>query len=1427
MHRLHLLCLALLLATSLAPAATYYVAPGATSTNWSAATSMATPCTPSTAMANAVAGDQVYFLEGQYDVGFVASPADPYYHSALEPAHSGTDGSPITFAAHPGANVVMNGLVSTSSGTTFNEEMIYVFSTGDKDYIIFDGFKIQANGGTKMGAIRVGSNSGSSDRCIIRNCIFNGGSEPIHNINGQGTDQRPGIRIERTKDLLIQKNILYNYRNVANMTNTMAIRAVTDINTIVERNEIYNCTQGFYAGDSKNCSIRYNYIHDNGGGVNFTGEGSVQHSDHRIYHNVFARNSKQGVVLSTSDAATGDNFQSYNNTFFGLNPSYVNLSLGAGKNRRVCNNLFQGDKSSEFGIFSLNATSSFPSEIAECDFNQFGAVPMSFQVRTHSMANIYTNYTTLASWQASNSLAGGGSPDVHSLTSDPLFENTSGTMTQLADFALRSESPCRGTGKDGADMGALVTKVGPGGISVPDIGKPTAPTGLAGISPSSTQISLTWLPSSDDSGIIAGYKILRDGTQVGIARGPSFGDTGLRYSTAYSYAVVAYDEANNDSAAAAITVTTVPSEDVTPPPAPANVSATAVAPTSLIVTWNPSVDPTVGILTTGLAKYRLYRGAGLLATINYADTYNPCTYTVTGLSPSTSYTFRVEAVDAANNVSVRSDPATVVTPPVGSVRGPTTIYVDNRLVADVTDGGYSIAGRNHSGNDGNAYVMIQAAVNAMQPGDKIVVRGGTYLESVHIPATKDGSAWAEGKYNKISSYPGEWAVIDVQNQLRPGMQALGNAGSYLKYWWFEKLEIKNASATGNVGTSSERDHAVGLAIKGGPFKVRWCSIHDNMALTGSNNPGGIVGRELHGSVIEYNYFVNNGSIDTGTHNSAHALIYSDYNWNNIAWGGYTNPTGRGAGSVFRYNYFDTGATVGLKYKGDQLFSGRNIPDKADWDDTYQDFGDKVHHNIFKGASSYALGAHEDFMQVFNNIIDSCTNGIMIAYEPAGQLYKVVSYNNTILNVANVPLVRFGRNQDSYTRIPEEKLHFGWDYNNLISGSKDKNGYSPTHALNVVPIQNPGSGGNDILYSLGQYFCSNNYIHKPQTAAIFRIQNLDYTAAQFEAQTLTQGPRVVYYDAPASPRTPFMGTSGSAAYRADGEFELKAGIKIKNGGIGGAHPYLPGVTIPFYVGAVNPNDSAWVDGVLGLANTGNLQNGSSSDAPWIEGAIPSSDSTPPTDPTALFGAATSPNSVFLTWLDASDNFEVVGYRIYRNGALVGATDSPNYADISLLAGCTYSYQVAAFDAAMNVSGPCAPVSVATPAANSFAAWRVDSFGADAGNDAIAGPNADPDGAGLTNFARYAFGLAARGRVAPPTALGTVTVGQNRFLTLTFPRRAVATGLSYSVESSTDLIIWTPVPGLIYAPGASPVTAQDTVALGAAGPRRFLRVRITQP
>jgi hypothetical protein len=79
-----------------------------------------------------------------------------------------------------------------------------------------------------------------------------------------------------------------------------------------------------------------------------------------------------------------------------------------------------------------------------------------------------------------------------------------------------------------------------------DTEPPTNPTNLRVTGATSSSISLAWNASTDNIGVV-GYRIYRNGTQVGTASGTTYNDTGLSGNTTYSYQVDAYDGKPNYS----------------------------------------------------------------------------------------------------------------------------------------------------------------------------------------------------------------------------------------------------------------------------------------------------------------------------------------------------------------------------------------------------------------------------------------------------------------------------------------------------------------------------------------------------------------------------------------------------------------------------------------------------------------------------------------------------------------------------------------------------------------------------------------------------------------------------------------------------------------------------------------------------------------
>jgi chitodextrinase len=89
-----------------------------------------------------------------------------------------------------------------------------------------------------------------------------------------------------------------------------------------------------------------------------------------------------------------------------------------------------------------------------------------------------------------------------------------------------------------------------------------------------------------------------------------------------------------------------------------------------------------------------------------------------------------------------------------------------------------------------------------------------------------------------------------------------------------------------------------------------------------------------------------------------------------------------------------------------------------------------------------------------------------------------------------------------------------------------------------------------------------------------------------------------------------------------------------------------------------------------------------------------DTTPPSVPGPVTGAAMSSVQIELNWGRSTDNVKVVGYKVFRNGVAVAQVTGTAYSDTGLMPATTYAYSVAGVDNSGNVSAHSAPVSVAT-------------------------------------------------------------------------------------------------------------------------------------
>ena len=101
--------------------------------------------------------------------------------------------------------------------------------------------------------------------------------------------------------------------------------------------------------------------------------------------------------------------------------------------------------------------------------------------------------------------------------------------------------------------------------------------------------------------------------------------------------------------------------------------------------------------------------------------------------------------------------------------------------------------------------------------------------------------------------------------------------------------------------------------------------------------------------------------------------------------------------------------------------------------------------------------------------------------------------------------------------------------------------------------------------------------------------------------------------------------------------------------------------------------------------------------WLSvSTFAASDSQAPTIPSGLTTTNIAYTTVSLQWNPASDNIQVKGYLVYRDGKEMTTTVKTSYTNKSLIPGNKYVYFIKAFDAAGNVSGSSALITVTTTA-----------------------------------------------------------------------------------------------------------------------------------
>jgi hypothetical protein len=339
----------------------------------------------------------------------------------------------------------------------------------------------------------------------------------------------------------------------------------------------------------------------------------------------------------------------------------------------------------------------------------------------------------------------------------------------------------------------------------------TTPPVVIAFSVPDTSTSLTvpinTLAATDNVGV-TGYLVDESATKPYATAGgwTATAPVSYTFTTAGNRTIYAWakDAAGNVSASMSVSVAvTLP--DTTAPLVPTSVTATVASSSQINLTWTASADPVVtGQVTSGVAGYKVYKDGTLVAATTAT------TYSATGLSNSTAYSFTVSAYDAAGNSSSQSAAATATTSDLrtASLAASNVAFAVNAGGVQYTDQSGVVYKTDTNYSGGSTASTAATITGAMYGTLYKSVRYGNF--SYNIPLA-NGNYTVTLKFAEIYWNASGRRVFDVSMQ--------------------GQTVISNMDIFANVGTNATYDISIPVNVTNGMLNIYFTSIVDSACVS--------------------------------------------------------------------------------------------------------------------------------------------------------------------------------------------------------------------------------------------------------------------------------------------------------------------------------------------------------------------------------------------------------------------------------------------------------------------------------------------------------------------------------------------------------------------------------------------------------------------
>ena len=672
--------------------------------------------------------------------------------------------------------------------------------------------------------------------------------------------------------------------------------------------------------------------------------------------------------------------------------------------------------------------------------------------------------------------------------------------------------------------------------------------------------------------------------------------------------------------------------DTTPPTVPTGLAATVLSASQINLAWNASTDPDN---TSSQLSYNIYRNG----TRVYITAAGVTSWTDSGLSPSTTYSYTVSAADPAGNVSAQSAPVQATTPPANDTSPPTV--PTNLAVTGTTTSTVSLAWSASTDNVGVT-------------GYKIY-RGGTQVGVTGALSYTDTGLAASTTYSyTVSAY-----------------DAAGNTSAQSA-----PVSATTATADTQAPTVSITSPANNQTVSGATTIT--ANAADNVGVVGVQFQldGGSLGAEKTSPPYSINWDT------TQTANGSHVLTA-------VARDAAGNKTSSSAVTVTTNNTFPRPYSTTFPLTEKPISEGGNwISAVAGtqgnlWSDVYtsshfaygpalpDQYGDPT--AMLAGSWTPDQSAQATVRVVSPR--SDCCHEVEIRLRVAMGPNSITGYEiNCSVSTSTfyVQAVRWNGANGDFTYLP------GGASTNCVDGDVLK--------ASII-------GSTISVYKNGTLLFTTNdstFASGAPGIGLYQTGSGNFNDFGFSSFTASDG-------STSDTTPPSIPTNLAANPFSPSEIDLSWTASTDNVGVTGYQVFRDNAQIgttantSFSDKTVTPNVT-YTYAVSAFDAAGNV---SAQSLPVVAETSPGSDTTPPSVPTNLQTSKVTSTTLTLTWSASTDNVAVAGYRIFRNGAQVGTTTTAtSYSDMGLTASTTYSYTVAAYDTSNNVSAQSQPIIVTT-------------------------------------------------------------------------------------------------------------------------------------